>query len=239
MKSCKASGQSINETLQRNRMVRSLCRWATTMTSSSAELRTSPWVKMKICRCLIRLNCSAAWIWTVCQSCRHRNYLVDASNWIFFLFNNLIFCFYRKNETPLSAIDQSLLVQLLQTNPEQPIQSGSSSYHAHKRCSLTPADESSPKRMKSPTLTTAGSLPAARGSSYHPSRGATCGLLELLMEKPVVENQSASVLQNLLVSGRDMKTGHNLKKRNSASSSSSTCFVPLLLSSLSSPVTKV
>lgn len=82
-----------------------------------------------------------------------------------------------------------------------------------------------------------------RRGSFQPSRGATCSLLELLMEKPpVLESQSASVLQNLLVSGRDLKTGHDLKTKRasiSKAAASSTCFVPLPLSSLPSSVNKV
>lgn len=157
----------------------------------------------------------------------------------------------RKSEPTSSAIDQSLLVQLLQNDREklaaEMLPSSchhqlSGPYHAHKRCSLTPADESNPKRMRSPTMAMASAGQHRRGS-FQPSRGATCSLLELLMEKPpsdpVLESQSASVLQNLLVSGRDLKTGHDLKKRASISkaAASSTCFVPL--SSLPSSVNKV
>uniref|UniRef100_A0A0N8B4K9 Hypoxia-inducible factor 1-alpha n=1 Tax=Daphnia magna TaxID=35525 RepID=A0A0N8B4K9_9CRUS len=110
------------------------------------------------------------------------------------------------------------------------------SQQALKRCSLGPADDSNPKRLKAPTLKipTAGPL-ATRVVPLKPSRGATSSLMELLIERPTERsNQSSSVLQNLLVSGHDLRTGHDLQKRRSSSSSckavssTSSCFVSLL-----------
>lgn len=154
-------------------------------------------------------------------------------------------------ETPIGECDQSVLVKLLKNSPakltDNPLpkstqqqQPAATSYHAHKRCSITPADDSNPKRMKPPILHVPSTGPfSARVTPLPPSRGATSSLLELLTEKPGCpalssERQSSSVLQNLLVSGRDLQTGHDLQKFNSSCKtlSSTSCFIPLLLSSL-------
>lgn len=127
----------------------------------------------------------------------------------------------------------------LSTSTQQP--PPASSYHAHKRCSITPVDDSNPKRMKPPILQmpTAGPL-STKVMPLPPSRGATSSLLELLTEKPshcavlTPEKQSSSVLQNLLVSGRDLQTGHNLDKLHPSCQaiSSTSSPIPVLLSSL-------
>ena len=156
--------------------------------------------------------------------------------------------------------DQSVLVKLLQQNG-LPNMSGTppattdslpllskgttetpatSLYHAHKRCSLGPADDSNPKRMKTPSLKMPNIGPlATRITPLKPSRGATSSLMELLTERPMgnsqhLSNQTSSVLQNLLVSGHDLQTGHDLQKRHSSFSCkavTSSCFVSLLPSS--------
>ena len=156
--------------------------------------------------------------------------------------------------------DQSVLVKLLQQNG-LPSMSGAppattdslplllkgttetpatSLYHAHKRCSMGPADDSNPKRMKTPSLKMPNIGPlATRITPLKPSRGATSSLMELLTEKPMsnsqhLSNQTSIVLQNLLVSGHDLQTGHDLQKRHSSFSCkavTSSCFVSLLPSS--------
>ncbi len=155
--------------------------------------------------------------------------------------------------------DQSVLVKLLQQSGGLPKMAGpppttfdslplllkdttnmaaTSLYQAQKRCSMGPADDSNPKRMKAPTLKMPNSGPlATRPVPLKPSRGATSSLMELLTERPVghsqhLGNQTSSVLQNLLVSGHDLQTGHDLQKRHSSCKAvTSSCFVSLLPSS--------
>ena len=125
-----------------------------------------------------------------------------------------------------------------------PGKSAKPTYQAQKRCNIG-ADVSNPKRMKVPIMKIpAGGPFAARMTPMEPSRGATSSLFDLLTERsqqsfsPVTlsKKQSSSVLQNLLVSGHDLQTGHELQKQQSsvgkAVSSSSSCFVSLLPSSL-------
>lgn len=161
---------------------------------------------------------------------------------------------YRKTDSLFRESDQqSVLVKLLQDSPVKPSQPMSEmsqskvSCQAHKRSNnMGLADLSNPKRMKVPVMKIPSGGPfAARVAPVQPSRGATSSLFELLTEMPrgfspvslTKKQQSSSVLQNLLVSGHDLQTGHELQKRHSsckAVSSSSSCFVSLLPSSLPS-----
>ncbi len=159
---------------------------------------------------------------------------------------------YRKTDSLFGESDQSVLVKLLQDSPvkqSRPVSEtcqSTVSCQAHKRSNMGLADLSNPKRMKVPVMKIPSGGPfAARVAPVQPSRGATSSLFELLTEMPhsfspvtlTKKQQSSSVLQNLLVSGHDLQTGHELQKRHSsckAVSSSSSCFVSLLPSSLPS-----
>lgn len=107
-----------------------------------------------------------------------------------------------------AASDQSMLVQLLQTTGAKSEKAAPPmlnyepeavrrSYQTVKRARSPPLNDFNPKRAKAPAATN------------------TSSLLELLTEKPA--NQS-SVLQNLLVSGHDSQTGHDLHARRGAKS---------------------
>lgn len=172
----------------------------------------------------------------------------------------LFLCLYRKCDFVFGETDQSVLVKLLQQSdlpkmagpPPTTVDSlplsmkgttemaATSLYQAQKRCSMGPADDSNPKRMKAPTLKMPNIGPlATRVVPLKPSRGATSSLMELLTERPIgnsqqLSNQTSSVLQNLLVSGHDLQTGHDLQKKHSSFSCkavTSSCFVSLLPSS--------
>ena len=176
---------------------------------------------------------------------------------------------YRKTETLFgnAASDQSVLVKLLQNDTAKP-ENACEDRTTHRRhvencetkttltttyqatnkrdsSSNCPADDSNPKRLKTQRMKipTAGPF-AARVAPPQPSRGASSSLFELLTEKPLrfplSDKQSSSVLQNLLVSGHDLQTGHELQGRHSpCKSSTSSCSVSLLSSSSLPSVKKV
>lgn len=107
-----------------------------------------------------------------------------------------------------------MLVQLLQTTPVKqekpspPLLNYQTEvvppYHASKRASVGQLDCFLAKRPK--TLP----LASPHGQPQPARTGNTSSLMELLTEK---SHQSASVLQNLLVSGHDSQTGHDLQGR--------------------------
>jgi hypothetical protein len=203
-----------------------------------------------------------AWIWSVYRYSK----LETIASARFQLCHNrylfLFLCRYRKCDLDFGETDQSVLVKLLQQSGGLPKMAGpppttfdslplllkgttnmapTSVYReqAQKRCSMGPADDSNPKRMKAPTLKMPNSGPlATRVTPLKPSRGATSSLMDLLTERPTghsqqpLSNQTSSVLQNLLVSGHDLQTGHDLQKRHSSCKAvTSSCFVSLLPSS--------
>lgn len=226
------------------------------------ELLTYRWAKAMIYRYLIHPNCLVEWIWNayLCSKKYDPCSMTIAPLMLNSFFPWRISC-GRKTGSTFSETDQCILVKLLQqsslpkeargppkvvecsppvvqeTNlPETVATSCMTSHQTHKRCSLGPADDSNPKRLKVPKMKIPAAGPlATRVVPLKPSRGATSSLMELLTERPTdCGNQSSSVLQNLLVSGHDFRTGHDLQKRRSSSSSckavssTSSCFVFLL-----------
>lgn len=141
----------------------------------------------------------------------------------------------RKTESIIAASEQSVLVKLLKNGPAKPVDSPSPvlncklpvvSSQAYKRGSIGPIDDSAPKRVRMPMQPQpVQSLSTARLAHQLPSKGATSSLFELLTEKPKLmsndAHQSPSVLQNLLVSGHDFQTGHELHGRRCANKAAS------------------
>lgn len=120
-----------------------------------------------------------------------------------------------------------MLVQLLQTTPvkqEKPpvlnyqTEAVSNPYQSLKRSSVGLVEEFSPKRSKVPHLVP---LPYVQQQSS-PRSSNNASLMELLTEKSHSRQVTCpSVLENLLVSGHDSQTGHDLHGHRASSKSPS------------------
>ena len=150
-------------------------------------------------------------ILTRSQFCRNRESFHAFNIQHAWLYTN--FRWFRKTEAIVEASDQSVLVQLLQTTPvkqEKPpvlnYQPEAVQYHGTKRGSAGQADDFMAKRAKVPPPLVP--LPYAQQHQQRTSNSSS--LMELLTERPT---HQSSVLQNLLVSGHDSQTGHDLHGR--------------------------